>query len=83
MIRSRLAILLAEKGHRDGQKITYEVVMANTGLSKGVLVRLNSDNVQRVDAASLDALCAYLSTPERVCGVGDILEYVPAEGAKR
>jgi len=70
MIRSRLSVLLAEKGHREERKITYRVVSEETRLSQGVLVRLNSNNFGRVDAATLNALCEYLG-----CGVGDLLVY--------
>jgi len=74
MIRSRLGILLAEKGHRESRKVTYQTVVEEAGLSKGVLVRLHSQGFGRVDTETLDKLCSYLG-----CGVGDILEYVPGE----
>lgn len=70
MIRSRLNILLAEKGHREKRKLTYRVISEETRLSQGVLVRLNNDNFGRVDAATLNTLCEYLN-----CGVGDLLVY--------
>lgn len=72
MIRSRLGLLLAEKGHRENRKLTYKVVSGETGLSQGVLVRLNGDKIKGVEAESLEALCNYFSV-----GVGDILEHVP------
>ncbi len=81
MIRSRLSLLLAEKAHREGRKLPYRLVSRETGLSQGVLVRLNSEKIDRVDADSLNTLCGYFSTPGRVVGVGDILEYLPEEGA--
>jgi putative transcriptional regulator len=71
MIRSRLAILLAEKGHREGRKLTYRIVAAETKLSQGVLVRLNSQDFGRVDTDTLDTLCIYFG-----CTVCDILEHV-------
>ena len=72
MIRSRLNILLAEKGHREGRKLTYRVVSEETQLSQGVLVRLNSDNFGRLDTSTLDTLCHYFG-----CGIGDLLVFVP------
>ncbi len=76
MIRSRLAILLAEKGHREGRKLTYRTVAEETKLSQGVLVRLNSQDFGRVDTDTLDALCTYFGCP--VC---DILEYAAPESS--
>ena len=76
MIRSRLNILLAEKGHREGRKLTYRVVSEETTLSQGVLVRLNSDNFGRLDTSTLDILCRYFG-----CGIGDILVFVPSASA--
>ncbi len=72
MIRSRLNILLAKKGHQEGRKLTYRVVSEETNLSQGVLVRLNRDNFGRLDTATLDSLCRYFG-----CGVGDLLVHVP------
>jgi len=71
MIRSRLNLLLAEKGHREERKLTYRVVAEETGLSQGVLVRLNSQ-FDRVDTKTINTLCWYFG-----CGVGDLLEYAP------
>lgn len=72
MIKSRLAILLAEKGHREGRKLTYRIVAEESGLSKGVLVRLNAKDISRVDTDTLDTLCRYFG-----CTVCDILEHTP------
>ncbi len=74
MIRSRLAILLAEKGHREGRKLTYRTVAEETKLSQGVLVRLNSQDFGRVDTDTLDTLCGYFG-----CSVCDILEHEAGE----
>lgn len=77
MIKSRLAILLAEKGHREGRRLTYRTVAEETKLSQGVLVRLNSQEFGRVDTETLDTLCSYFG-----CFVCDILEYEPGEKEK-
>lgn len=79
MIRSRLSILLAEKGVREGRKITYRVLSEETGLSQGVFVRLNDNLTEqdRVQIGSLDILCRYLD-----CTVCDLLEYTPEEWPK-
>lgn len=71
MIRSRLSVLLAEKGHREKRKLTYRTVASETGLSLGVLVRMNADKLSRVEADTLDGLCDYLD-----CGLCDLIERV-------
>lgn len=73
MIRSRLSVLLAEKGHRENRKLTYRVVSEETGLSQGVLVRLNGDSLERVEIHTLEMLCDYFG-----CGVGDLLINMPS-----
>ncbi len=81
MIKSRLAILLAEKGHAENRKVTYDLVVRETGLSKGVLVRLNAQDfgsgADGIRMDTLDTLCTYLG-----CAVGDILEHVPGDKQK-
>ena len=81
MIRSRLGVLLAEKSHAEGRKITYETVVKETGLSKSTLVRLNAANFgttgDGVRMDTLDTLCDYFG-----CAVGDILEHVSGEKAE-
>jgi len=78
MIRSRLSILLAEKGVRENRKVTYRVASEETGLSQGVFVRLNGDlgGEDRVQVNTLDVLLPYLGCKS----VGDLLEYVPDAG---
>lgn len=69
MIRSRLRILMAERG------IKYVKDLAKpTGLSTKALSRLGDNQTTRFDAPVLNALCAYFGV-----GVGEILEYVPDE----
>ena len=82
MIRSRMKRLRLDKEEQEGRKLSYEVISKETGLSKGVIVRLMNSNFERIETPTINALCAYFA-----CGVGDLLEYVPeaqtAEGKQR
>lgn len=74
MIVSRLRRLRFEKEEREGVKLTYEKLTEETGLASSTLSRLLKPGaIDRVDGSTLDTLCRYFS-----CGVGDVLEYVPA-----
>lgn len=76
MIRSRLPQVKANKEVQDGRKITYEVLTKETGLSSATLSNLMQfEPIKRIDGSTLDALCGFFG-----CGVGDLLEYVPAGG---
>ncbi len=77
MIRSKLKYLRVRKEEAEGRKLPYKTITAETGLSEGVLVRLMNSNFERIETPTLDALCGYFA-----CGIGELLEYVPAEGAK-
>lgn len=82
MIRSNLRRLRTEKESREARKLTYEVMVGETGLANTTLQRLlDFDGISRIDGRTLDTLCRYFSTPGEPVGVGDILEYVPEEGA--
>ena len=72
MIRSRLKRLRLEKEEAEGRKLTYKVIGEEASLSEGVIIRLMNSQFDRVDTASLNALCRYFN-----CEVGDLLEYVP------
>lgn len=72
MIRSRMKRLRLDKAEQEGRKLSYEVISKETGLSKGVIVRLMNSNFERIETPTINALCAHFT-----CGVGDLLEYVP------
>lgn len=77
MIRSNLNLLRAQKETTEGRKLPYRVISEETGLSQGVLVRLMNSDFERIETPTLNALCRYFA-----CQVGDLLFYVPEEGAK-
>ncbi len=70
MIKSRLKILIAQREIATGQKITYESLAAEVGLSKNTLNRLAEGKTDRVDFLTLDKLCRYFQ-----CDVSDLLTY--------
>lgn len=73
MIISKLRRLRFEKEERDGTKLTYERLTAETGLSSNTLAALlKTDPIKRLDGDTVSALCRYFA-----CGVGELLEYVP------
>lgn len=81
MVRSRLNRLKLEmeeqraREQADKPKVTYEELMAATGLSASTLARLFSHNpVERIDGKTISALCKFFG-----CGVGELLEYVADE----
>jgi hypothetical protein len=53
MIQSKLRRLRFEKEERDGTKLTYEKLTADTGLASSTLARLlKTDPVDRIDGQS-------------------------------
>ena len=63
---------MAEKGRREGRKITYDAIHAQTGVSKTALTRLANGRSNRVDTSVMSRLCAYFS-----CQPGELFVYVP------
>ena len=71
MIQCRLRELMAAKGRREQQKITYDDVLTATGISKNTLTRLTNDRGDRVYISTIDRLCAYFH-----CQPGDLFIYI-------
>lgn len=72
MIRSRLRRLRVEAEDRQGRKLPYRTIAAETGLSYGTVSRLATGKLVRIELDTLDKLCAYFD-----CKVGELLEYIP------
>lgn len=64
---------MLDKEEQEGRKLSYRVIAEEAGLSPGVIVRLMNNQFERVEVPTLVALCRYFR-----CGIGDLLEYVPA-----
>lgn len=67
MIRSRLHIVMHDKGYRSISKLAVA-----TGISRPTLYRLHNDTGDRIEYETLSKLCAFFD-----CAIGDLLEYVP------
>jgi putative transcriptional regulator len=65
---------MAEKGRLERCKITYDDILATTGISKSTLTRLANDRAGRVYISTTDRLCAYFN-----CQPGDLFLYVEEE----
>ena len=72
MIQCRLRELIAVKGRQERRKITYDHILAETGISKTTLTRLSNDQEHRVAISTVDRLCAYFD-----CQPGDLFIYFP------
>ena len=71
MIQCRLRELMAWRGRESRRKITYEVIRAETGISKSTLAKLANDKAQFVSLKVLEQLCTFFK-----CQPSDLLIYV-------
>lgn len=71
MIQGRLRELMAVKGQRERRKITYDNILAETGVSKNTLTRLANDRAAMVGISVIDRLCDYFD-----CQPGDLFVYI-------
>src|SRR5262249_53979938 len=81
MIQCRLRELMAAKGRKERRRITYDDILAATGIAKGTLSRLANDRSDRVAIRTMERLCAYFD-----CQPGDLFIYVedgPATSPER
>jgi putative transcriptional regulator len=70
MIYSRLKVLIAEKELKAGRRLTYRTIAKETGVSTSTLVRLVSQNFDRIDVATIETLCRYFD-----CQPGDLIRW--------
>lgn len=70
MIKSKLKLLIVQRELDNNQKITYESLANEVGLSKTTLNRLAENKTERIDFLTLDKLCRYFE-----CDVGNLLNY--------
>ena len=72
MIVVRLDVVLAKR------KLRSNVLARAVGITEANLSLLKSGKVKGIRFSTLEAICAYLD-----CQPGELLEYVPDEGAER
>jgi|AP95_1055475.scaffolds.fasta_scaffold72443_2 putative transcriptional regulator len=73
MIKSRLHVLMAEKG-----RLTIRGLARKAGISEPAVSRLYHDTAERFDRSTLNSLCRALD-----CQPGELLEYVPDRPKRR
>jgi putative transcriptional regulator len=71
MIQCRLREMMAERSRDEPRRITYDVILANTGISKSTLSRMSSDKEGRIGVEVMNRLCQYFD-----CQPGDLFVYV-------
>ena len=59
MIQCRLRELIGAKGRQERRRITYDDILAQTGVNKNTLTRLANDRADMVGISVIDRLCAY------------------------
>ncbi len=72
MIQCRLRELIAVKGRRERRTITYDDILAQTGVNKNTLTRLANDRSSMVGISVMGRLCDYFN-----CQPGDLFIFVP------
>ena len=72
MIQCRLRELMAARSRETRLKITYDVIKAETGVSRSTLAKLANDKALFISVDALDRLCGFLN-----CQPGDLFLYVP------
>jgi putative transcriptional regulator len=72
MIVVRLDVMMAKR------KVRSNALARAVGITEANLSLLKSGKVKGIRFSTLEAICAYLD-----CQPGDILEYLPDEGAER
>ena len=63
---------MAAKGRLERRRITYDDILAQTGLNKNTLTRLANDRANMVGISIIDRLCVYFD-----CQPGDLFVYLP------
>ena len=67
-LRSRMRVLMAEKGLREKRRITLIIVAEETDLSKPTVMKMARDEVAQIKGETVATLCEYFE-----CNVGDLL----------
>ncbi len=63
---------MATKRRTEGRRISYAIIMADTGISTTTLTRLANDRSTRVAIVTINTLCGYFNAQP-----GDLFVYVP------
>ena len=77
MIVSMLPELRLQRERQEGRKLPVRVIAEESGLSAGAVQRLMTSDFERVETATLGAICKYFG-----CTVGDLLVYQEGKGQR-
>jgi putative transcriptional regulator len=75
MIQFRLRELMAKRSRETRRKITYDLIFAETGISKSTLAKIANNKAQFISINALDQLCTFFG-----CQPGDLLLHVKEPG---
>ena len=71
MIQCRLRELMAIRSRETREKITYDRILAETGISKSTLAKMANDKAQFISINALNQMCSYFD-----CQPGDLFIYI-------
>jgi len=72
MIIYHLKELIHRKAIKENRKLTYDIIMQETGVSRGVLAKMASIRKYHVSTDSLERLCNYFE-----CGCSELVSIFP------
>jgi putative transcriptional regulator len=72
MIKFNLGVLMAQHRQRTGQRLSYRLLSAATGVNKNSLNSIVANKSKRVDLSTLNALCDFFD-----CDVSALLIRIP------
>lgn len=75
-IKFKLKEMIADVEFRERRVLMLKDIAEASGVHAVTLSKLSNNKQYDVRVSTIDKLCAYFK-----CGVGDLLEYVPDEGA--
>lgn len=68
IVKSNLSVLAAQKGQREGRRITLRTVADETGISRYTIYAFADNSIKQYPKDVIERLCTYF-----VCSVGDLL----------
>lgn len=77
VIDVKLRSAMTSYASRTGQRITYQQLAEQTGLSRATLEALGSRGDYNTTLSTIDTLCSFLK-----CDISDLLEYIDAKEAE-
>jgi putative transcriptional regulator len=73
-INNKFSLLLAEKRMREKRNIPIREISEQTGIARKTLIAWANNDVTRLDARVLDALCKYFKV-----SIEELIQFIPDE----